>query len=302
MVWSKIIQVFSFGTQWGENTIRLVEGDNALEMVKRVEGILEDSMRVLESHERLMSSGEFNTFSIKHRHLVLKLLKSSIKYTVIKNKASALVLLLRGGPIVLAVMSPFSSDRQRSITRTFCRRAQDYEEEAFMKRHLEGTLQTTEPKVANWYIAPYATRKWLILYKPSLSFLFLASQHASDDDTSVDREPYLAVAHVRPTRPETMGSDEPVDESYRQILILESKDKTVIMINPNRCYPNDQADSLNEESLLEMSRAGEVLLQATDPNHIQGYEVVGRQSEASWVDSFIDSLSRLGVGIGANMM
>ncbi|KAF8697283.1 hypothetical protein RHS03_07777, partial [Rhizoctonia solani] len=269
MVWSKIIQVFSFGTQWGENTIRLVEGDNALEMVKRVEGILEDSMRVLESHERLMSSGEFNTFSIKHRHLVLKVVE--VKHQVHRHQEQG----VRSGAPAERGSDRIGRDvallqRQAEIYHqdllTASRRAQDYEEEAFMKRHLE------------------------------------ASQHASDDDTSVDREPYLAVAHVRPTRPETMGSDEPVDESYRQILILESKDKTVIMINPNRCYPNDQADSLNEESLLEMSRAGEVLLQATDPDHIQGYEVVGRQSEASWVDSFIDSLSRLGVGIGANMM
>ena len=67
MVWSKITQVFSFGSQWGNNAVRLLEGDNAQAVIKRVEGILEDSMRILESHERVMPSGEFNIFSIKHR-------------------------------------------------------------------------------------------------------------------------------------------------------------------------------------------------------------------------------------------
>jgi hypothetical protein len=67
MVWSKIAQVFSFGSQWGDNTIRVVEGNDASLMLKKVEGILEDSMRVLASHERLLSEGEFDTFSIKYR-------------------------------------------------------------------------------------------------------------------------------------------------------------------------------------------------------------------------------------------
>ncbi|KAF8675681.1 hypothetical protein RHS04_06631 [Rhizoctonia solani] len=147
MVWSKIIQVFSFGTQWGENTIRLVEGDNALEMVKRVEGILEDSMRVLESHERLMSSGEFNTFSIKHRHLVLKVVE--VKHQVHRHQEQG----VRSGAPAERGSDRIGRDvallqRQAEIYHqdllTASRRAQDYEEEAFMKRHLEGTLQTTE--------------------------------------------------------------------------------------------------------------------------------------------------------------
>ncbi|ELU36549.1 hypothetical protein AG1IA_09424 [Rhizoctonia solani AG-1 IA] len=67
MVWSKIAQVFSFGSQWEDNAIRLVQGNDASVMLKRVEGILEDSMRLLASHERILAQGEFNSFSVKHR-------------------------------------------------------------------------------------------------------------------------------------------------------------------------------------------------------------------------------------------
>ncbi|CAE6391397.1 unnamed protein product [Rhizoctonia solani] len=296
MVWSKIIQVFSFGSQWGDSTIRIVEGDNALAMVKRVEGILEDSMRVLESHERVMSSGEFKAFSIKHRHLVLKVVE--VKQEVYRHQEQSVV---SGAP------AERGSDRiARDVVRlqhqveiyqqdvlTASRRAQINEEESFMKRHLEGASQTTgsSDPTTTWYS--------VVSQKPST-----VSESGSDSETLVDREPYLAVAHVRSTSSEAGDSNEPTDESYRQILILESRDKTMIMItqDPNRCYANEEVNPLNESSLLEMSRAGEALLRATDPNNIQGYEVVKPQHETSWVDSFIHSLSRLGVGIGADMM
>ncbi|CAE6448862.1 unnamed protein product [Rhizoctonia solani] len=140
MVWAKISQVFSFGSQWGDNTVRLVEGDNALAMVKRVEGILEDSMRVLESHERVMSSREFNTFSIKHRHLVLKVVE--IKHEVQRQEQQS---------IISATPAGRGHDRiARDVVRlqnqaevyhrdvmTASHRAQLQEEESFVKRHLE---------------------------------------------------------------------------------------------------------------------------------------------------------------------
>jgi hypothetical protein len=67
MVWSKIAQVFSFGSQWEDNAIRLVQGNDASAMLERVEGILEDSMRVLASHQPLLAQGQFKSFSVKHR-------------------------------------------------------------------------------------------------------------------------------------------------------------------------------------------------------------------------------------------
>ncbi|CAE6422781.1 unnamed protein product [Rhizoctonia solani] len=242
MVWSKITRVFSLGSQWGDNAVRLVEGDNALAMVKRVEGILEDSMRVLESHEKVMSSGEFNTFSIKHRHLVLKVVE--IKHEVQEHQQQS---------IISASPEGRGYDRiARDVVR-LQKQAEVYHRDVMTASHL-------------------------------------------------DREPYLAVAHVRPTKSELDDSDLK-DEWYRQILILESKEKTMVMINPNRCYLTEESDLLAESSLLEMSRAGEALLQATDPDHIQGYEVIKTpQRETSLVDSFINTLARLGVGMGADMM
>ncbi|ELU36536.1 hypothetical protein AG1IA_09435 [Rhizoctonia solani AG-1 IA] len=69
--------------------------------------------------------------------------------------------------------------------------------------------------------------------------------------------------------------------------------------DPNRCYLTEESDLLAESSLLEMSRAGEALLKATDPDHIPGYEVIKTpQRETSLVDSFINTLARLGVGMG----
>ncbi|CAE6361289.1 unnamed protein product [Rhizoctonia solani] len=296
MVWAKISRVFSFGSQWGDNAVRLVEGDNALAMVKRVEGILEDSMRVLESHERVMSSGEFNTFSIKHRHLVLKVVE--IKHEVQRHQQQSIISAApagRGYDRIArdVVRLQNQADVYHRDVMTASHRAQLQEEESFMKRHLETETAESSNPTATWYS--------VINQKPSTDS-FSISESGSDSETLVDREPYFAVAHVRPTKPE-LGDSESTDEWYRQILILESKDKTMIMINPNRCYLSEDSDPLVESSLLEMSRAGEALLRAADPDNIQGYEVVkAPQRETSLVDSFINTLSRLGVGIGADMM
>ncbi|CCO37069.1 hypothetical protein RSOLAG1IB_09774 [Rhizoctonia solani AG-1 IB] len=222
-----------------------------------------------------MSSREFNTFSIKHRHLVLKVVE--VKQEVRRNQEQDVVSGTpagRGSDRIVRDVALLH--RQAEIYHqdllTASRRAQDYEEEAFMKRHLEGTEQAPESSdpTTTWYS--------VISQKP-----LAASDSASDNETLVDREPYLAVAHVRPTGPDGEGTEMAADESYRQILILENKDKTVIMINPNRCFVNEEGNGLNgapilplldpatnlaqtEDSLLELSRAGEALLQATDPN------------------------------------
>ncbi|GAB1527636.1 hypothetical protein RhiTH_010961 [Rhizoctonia solani] len=145
MVWSKIVQVFSLGSQWGDNTIRLIEGENALKMVQRVEGILEDSMRVLESHERVMSSGEFNAFSIKHRHLVLKVVE--VKQEVHRDRNQSV---LSGNPVGRGtdrivrdvVRLQHQAEIYQQDVLTASRRAQDHEEETFMKRYLEDTPHT----------------------------------------------------------------------------------------------------------------------------------------------------------------
>ncbi|CCO33792.1 hypothetical protein BN14_07878 [Rhizoctonia solani AG-1 IB] len=147
MVWSKIVQVFSFGTQWEDDTVRLVDGDNALAMVKRVEGILGDSIRVLESHERLMSSREFNTFSIKHRHLVLKVVE--VKQEVRRGQEQNVVTgtpVGRGSDRIardVALLQRQAEIYHRDLL-TASRRAQDHEDQAFMKRHTEGATSTTE--------------------------------------------------------------------------------------------------------------------------------------------------------------
>ncbi|KAH7332914.1 hypothetical protein B0J17DRAFT_721693 [Rhizoctonia solani] len=275
-MWSKLTQIFS--SQWGKDTVRLVEGDEASDMIKRAEAILEDSMRVLASHERVLSEGEFNIFSIKHRQLVLKVVE--VKQQAHEQQTRS---------ILTASPAGRDSDRiDRNVFRVFrqtqiyhqdlltaSRRAQIEEEERFFQSLDEESTQSgSSDPMTTWYS--------VISSKSPTE-----SDSSSDSTTLVNREPYLAVAHVRAKKPEAAdpeGSSD--DESYRQILILESKDKTMIMINPNRCYLNEDYNPLNESSLLEMSRAGEALLQATDPNNLQGYEVVrNAQDETSWVDS-----------------
>ncbi|CEL62346.1 hypothetical protein RSOLAG1IB_10399 [Rhizoctonia solani AG-1 IB] len=304
MVWSKIAQVFSFGSQWGDNTIRVVEGNDASVMLKKVEGILEDSMRVLASHERLLSQGEFDTFSIKYRNLVLKVVEVKQEAREEQTRSA-----LSANP---AGRQPFRVDQQVALLHrqariyqrdvlTASRRAQAMEEAAFsdMYRadpHLgSGPVELSDP-TATWYsvIAP-STRS----SRESLA----SSITGSETSTLVDRQPYLAIAHVRPSPSDSMDSKESSDgNTYREIIVLESDEKTIIMINPNRRHLNSGSDPEDETSLLDMSRAGEALLRATDPHNLQGYEAIGSHQETSWVDSFVNTLSRLGVGIGADMM
>ncbi|KAF8748848.1 hypothetical protein RHS01_10552 [Rhizoctonia solani] len=299
MVWSKIAQVFSFGSQWGDNTIRVIEGNDASAMLRRVEGILEDSMRVLSSHERVLSQGEFDTFSIKYRNLTFKVVE--VKQEVHNEQTRGIFSASPAG------RQPFRLDQQVALlyrqariyqrdVLTASRRAQAMEEAAFNEMHRvdtqPGSSEITEARLITHRISG-------IVSPDSLA----SSTTGSETSTLVDRQPYLAIAHVRPGRSGPTDSTEAADsDTYREILILESEEKTIVMINPNRRHLNKDLDPLDESSIQEMSRAGEALLRVTDPHNLQGYEVIGAQQETSWVDSFVNTLSRLGVGIGADMM
>ncbi|QRW15588.1 hypothetical protein RhiXN_03589 [Rhizoctonia solani] len=312
MVWSKIAQVFSFGSQWGDNTIRVVEGNDASAMLKRVEGILEDSMRVLSSHERVLSQGEFDTFSIKYRNLTLKVVE--VKQEVHGEQTRGIFSASPAG------RQPFRLDQQVALlyrqariyqrdVLTASRRAQAMEEAVFNEIHgvdtqpgsseiIEARITLNHAPVADFILLP-GVRIGGNLVLNSLA----SSTTGSETSTLVDRQPYLAIAHVRPGRSGSTDSTESADsDTYREILILESEEKTIVMINPNRRHLNKDFDPLDESSIQEMSRAGEALLRVTDPHNLQGYEVIGAQQETSWVDSFVNTLSRLGVGIGADMM
>ncbi|KAF8668013.1 hypothetical protein RhiXN_03601 [Rhizoctonia solani] len=324
MVWSTIAQVFSFGSQWESNTIRLVQGNDASAMLKKVEGILEDSMRLLASHERILAQGEFNSFSVKHRNLLLKVIE--IKQDLRDDRARGLLSANTTGH------RPFRVDQQLSLLYkqaqiyqrdviTASRRAQAMEESAIGEVDSSGQLGSSETsegpgqlgtqwsshpqdrqKVHASVSLPSTTLTHSIFYVGPPDSL-TSSTTGSETSTLVDLQPYLAIAHVRPSQSDPSGSTKPADDdSYREIILLESEEKTIIMINPNRRHLSKELDPSDETSLLEMSRAGEALLRTTDPHKLQGYEVIGAQQETSWVDSFVNTLSRLGVGIGADMM
>ncbi|KAJ1299848.1 hypothetical protein OPQ81_003295 [Rhizoctonia solani] len=294
MIWSK---VFSFGSQWGDDTIRLVEGDDALAMIRRVEGILKDSIQVLESHERVLSSEEFNIFSIKHRHLVLKVLE--VKQEInLQQKQS----------IFSAAPAGRGSDRiARDVVRlhnqaemyhqdvlTASRRAQIEEEERFLARIQQDSLKSEGS-------ADRITTLYSLISSKSSTETLSQSESGSDSATLVGRHPYLAVAHFRPESSKTEGSTD--EDLVREIYILEAPGGTVVMYNPNPCPVNEESNPLNESSVLEMSRAARALLRAGDSKNLQGYEVISNtEDETSWIDSFISSLTRLGVGIGADMV
>ncbi|CAE6412362.1 unnamed protein product [Rhizoctonia solani] len=304
MVWSKIAQVFSFGSQWEDNAIRLVQGNDASVMLKRVEGILEDSMRLLASHERLLAQGEFNSFSVKHRNLLLRVIE--IKHDLRDDQARGLLSANTAGHRTFRIDQQVSllykqaQIYQRDVM-TASRRAQVMEESVIGEVDSSGQLGSSETSEAT---GPGAT--WYSVVVPSTRSSkdsLTSSTTGSETSTLVDLQPYLAIAHVRPSQSDPSGSAKPADDdSYREIILLESEEKTIIMINPNRRHLSKELDPSDETSLLEMSRAGEALLRTTDPHKLQGYEVIGAQQETSWVDSFVNTLSRLGVGIGADMM
>ncbi|KAF8758446.1 hypothetical protein RHS01_02267 [Rhizoctonia solani] len=296
MVWSTISKVFSFGSRWGENSVRIVEGNDAAAMLKRVEGILEDSMRVLSSHERILAQGEFNMFSVKHRNLVLKVVE--VKHEIRDEQTRGVLSASPAGrqPFTSTRRSPSFTDRHR-FTTTASRRAQAIEEEAFDKQY---GVASDDRLDSQTFSAPEPTTTWYSVIVPSSRDSLTSSETDSDTATLVESHPYLAIAHVRPELQQSTDSEDLVDKNtYREILLLESSEKTVIMINPNRRHVSKELDSSDETSLIEMSRAGEA---CSEPQILIRYEIIGAQQETSWVDSFVNTLSRLGVGIGADMM
>ncbi|ELU45143.1 hypothetical protein AG1IA_00827 [Rhizoctonia solani AG-1 IA] len=183
MVWSKITRVFSFGTQWGDNAVRLIEGDNALATVKRVQGILEDSMKVLESHEKVMSSGEFNTFSIKHRHLVLRVVE--IKHEVQQHQQQSIISANTAGRgydriarDVIRLQDQVEVYHRDVMTASH--RAQFHEEESFIKRHLEISATATEAGPTTLFSQPSLLTSPLQSPSPTTTWYSVISQKASE--------------------------------------------------------------------------------------------------------------------------
>ncbi|CCO34528.1 hypothetical protein BN14_08630 [Rhizoctonia solani AG-1 IB] len=211
-----------------------------------------------------MSSREFNTFSIEHRNLLLKVVE--VKQEVRRGQEQSLV---SGAPAergsdrvardVVRLQHQAEIYQQDVLASTDLRRRDLHEATPGRRFTDNGVIWPTD-----YVVFRHNTEAFNRCVCNESNPVFITKDNINM--LAVDRQPYMAVAHIRPESPEAGDSDEPTDESYRQILILESKDKTVIMINPNRCYVNDDENTLNEDSLLEMSRAGEALLQATDPN------------------------------------
>ncbi|KAB5588851.1 hypothetical protein CTheo_7705 [Ceratobasidium theobromae] len=120
--------------------------------------------------------------------------------------------------------------------------------------------------------------------------------------SSVGREPFLAIAHVRETKPTSEVAAPSEDDAYRRILILEQNNKRAFMIDPNPCYLDKDSEPLNEESLREMSQAGELLLKAAGSDDLKGFEVIGNYEEPTWVNMISETLGKLAVGGAVNMI
>ncbi|CAE6508805.1 unnamed protein product [Rhizoctonia solani] len=153
-MWSKISQIL-YNDQWGKDTLRLVEGDEAMFMIRRAERILEDSMRVLASHERVLGEHEFRTFGIKHRQLLLKVVE--VKRQAHEQQTQSIFSaspvgrdLDRVGRNVFRIFKETQIYHQDLLTAS--QRAQIEEEDRFLKRHQAGPSQTgsIDPETT-WY-------------------------------------------------------------------------------------------------------------------------------------------------------
>ncbi|KAJ1299823.1 hypothetical protein OPQ81_011114 [Rhizoctonia solani] len=241
-----------------------------------IESMLEESMKILQSHEKILHTHQYNTFSIKHHRLQLKVIEIK-KYVQDQQKGEA------------PIQDTYDSELARIYDQTeiyhrdvitASRRAQ-----LDQKNRLRAAEETETPPDTTWYsvITPQSSSS-------------SDSDTVSDTSTLVDREPFVAVAHVRENKL-IDGLNYLEDDAYRRIIILESKEKRMIMIDPNPCYLDKEANPMNESTLIEMSRAGETLLRAKEPDNLKGYETVGESEQPSWIDSLIDTMARLGAGV-----
>ncbi|CAE6461021.1 unnamed protein product [Rhizoctonia solani] len=278
-LWSGLGRVFDFGGQWGSATVRLVEGSDASLTLKKVESMLEDSMTVLKSHERLMNSRQYTSFSIKHRRLLLKVVevKRGMQDQKTRNAFSAASADRLAYHSEVAQLQGQTEIFHRDVI-TASRRAQIDEENRF----LAAAEEAERSPDSTWYS---------IITPQRSSSSDTESGTISDDSTFADREPFVAVAHVRERSSSGDSLDSLDDDSYRRILIMENKEKRMIMIDPNPCRLDKEADPMNESTLVDMSRAGETLLRVTEPDNLIGYESVGKSEEPSWIDSLIDTMA-----------
>lgn len=255
-------------------------------------------MKVLKSHERLLHQEQYKSFSIMHRRLLLRVVE--VKHDIQEQDTRKL---LSASP---ADRRQNAADRDLELLHgharifhrdvlTASRHAQEQEDRDLDFGTVAGSSSasdTTQP-TATWY-----------------SIITPQAGTSSDQDADADSEsnsseltsdkPFLAVAHVRENAEgEETNTDE---ETYRRILIMENRNKRMIMIDPNLRYLNKESELTNESSLIELSKAGETLFKATDPEDLEGYEKIASEQNPSWIDSMIQSMAQLSAGVGKGMV
>ncbi|KAB5588843.1 hypothetical protein CTheo_7720 [Ceratobasidium theobromae] len=335
-MWPKLTQVFKLGGQWGNSTVRLIDGNDAVATLKRVETILESAMTALRSHQDLLSETQYKAFTIKHRRLLLKVLEVQQDIRQRENRAilSATPTDRHSYDTEVAQLCGEVEIYHRDVV-SASRRGQEEEDMRFNQRYgIDPNSQqiqqaanfnttvysiVTSPGDSSSGTPVYNARTLAIIQPPPPSL-----DAVSETSTLVDRESLVAIAHI-PERP-LEGEGSAQDPVYRRIFILEDpfSKKNVVMVDPNLCSLDKDSESFNgvpllppllrmfltpmitENTLLEMGRAGEALLRANGPDNLTGCEVIRKSEEGQeyeeWLNSFYMKFMRWSMGLPEGMM
>ncbi|CAE6430809.1 unnamed protein product [Rhizoctonia solani] len=289
---NNLIQVFD---KYGRARPQPVENTQATQILQNVDEILDESWKMLAGIKSRLTVEEFAAIESRHNQLYL---------TVVDVKQD-----VRGRQKNKVFFA--SPDEQKVFLirmRKLLERCEIHHTDVLSTSRRAHLLTSPQaPGSASTPSAPVSTKQggsskteWLSIVSesnssidPSDSEIDISSLSQSDSESSSSSQRFIAtVAHIPRSAlatEEELKAQLPDDDSYYRILICGNKRKRAVIVDPNpHLFSANYDDEDAERSQDEILRVGDMLMKS-DPQKLEGHQVVHSYRGPSFISSFISS-------------
>ncbi|KAJ1299619.1 hypothetical protein OPQ81_000689 [Rhizoctonia solani] len=293
-LFNNLIQLFDkFGR--AKSPTQLVEGPQATELLKNVDTMLDESYKMIMAIKSKVPEKEFKAY--EHDHNQLYVMVVDVKSDVRERENNQIFFASDADRMEFYV-------RMRKLL-SLCDAHHTDVLSASRKAYLQETRKAITSAVAS--TDPVSTLKegspqkeWLSIVSEYNSSLELSEDHVdmsslsySGSESSSDSQRFIATVAQIPrsalATEEDLKCQLPDDDSYYRILICGNKRKRAVVVDPN---PHLISANYSDEDALhsqdEILRVGDMLMKS-DPQQLEGHQVVHSYRGLSFISSFISS-------------
>lgn len=292
-LFNNLIQVFDkFGR--AKSQTQLVESTQATQLLKNVDDMLDESYKMLMGIKSKVPDREFQSY--EHDHNQLYVMVVDVKSDIRGREKNQIF---------------FASAAERDAfyirMRKLLERCEVHHTDvlsASRKAYLHASrqaleLEATPPTAVSTKQEGSSETAWLSIVKESSSTLELtdddtdlSSLSQSGSESSSNPQQFIAtVAHIPKSvlaTEEELKSQLPDDDSYYRILICGNKRKRAVVVDPNPHQISNYDDKDAEHSQDEILRVADMLMKS-NPEQLEGHQVVHSYHGPSFISSFISS-------------